>query len=80
MGIQVVFKFRRTLRQLLMNVKISTQVMNKKEVVYQTPWQDCDSVSIGETGRSLGKRICSKDWNTGRIEWLCMHGTRQRVD
>ena len=40
-----------------MNVKITTPVMNKKEFVYQTPWQDCDSVSIGETGRSLGKRI-----------------------
>ena len=29
----------------------------RKEVVYQIPCQDCDSVYIEVTGRSLGKRI-----------------------
>ena len=39
-----------------MNVKAPTPEMNRKEVVYQIPCQDCDSVYNGETGRSLGKR------------------------
>ena len=31
--------------------------MNGKEVVYQVPYQGCDSVYNGETGRSLGETI-----------------------
>ena len=50
MGIRTVFKSRGTLRQLLMNVKTPIPEMNRKEIVYQIPCQDCDSVYIGETG------------------------------
>ena len=38
-------------------MKTSTPEMNRKEVVYQIACQDCDSVYIGVTGRSIGKRI-----------------------
>ena len=30
--------------------------------MYQIPCQDCDSVYIGETGRSLGKRIAERKY------------------
>ena len=40
-----------------MKVKSFTPEMSKKEVVYEIPCQDCDSVYIGETGRSLERRI-----------------------
>ena len=81
MGIRTVFKSTGTLRQLLMNVKTPTLEMNGKEVVYQIPCQDCDSVYIGETGRSLGKRIMEHKYavqrsETGRMEWQCMHGMK----
>ena len=57
---------------LLMNLKTPTPEMNRKEVVYQISCQDCDSVYIGETSRSLGKKddrvqICNKDWR--QEEW-----------
>ena len=43
------------LRQLLVDVK--TPKMNKKEIVYRIPCQDCEAAYIGETGRSLQKCI-----------------------
>ena len=77
MGIPTVFKSRGTFRQLLMNLKTPTPEMNRKEVVYQIPCRDCDSVYIGETGRSLGKRIMERKyavavhaWDEGhRVDW-----------
>ena len=85
MGIRTVFKSRGTLRQLLMNVKTPIPEMNKKEVVYQIPCQDCDSVYIGETGRSLGKRIAENKYaiKTGdRKNGVAVHGWDEghRVD
>ena len=56
-GVRTVFKSKGTLRQLLTRVKSKRPTMKKKGVVYKIPCQDCDAVYIGETGRSLQKRL-----------------------
>lgn len=56
-GVEAVFKSHGTLRQLLMKVKSKRPAMRRKEVVYRIPCQDCDVAYIGETGRSLQKRL-----------------------
>ena len=56
LGVRTVFKSGNTLRQTLMNVKSRTPKECKRGAVYEIPCADCDSVYIGETGRSL------KDW------------------
>ena len=56
-GERTIFKSHGTLRQLLTKVKIRTSELKKKEVVYRVPCQDCDGAYIGETGRSLQKRL-----------------------
>lgn len=56
-GVRTVFKSRETLRQRLMKVKTRVPDVKKKEIVYKIPCRDCDAVYIGETGRSLQKRI-----------------------
>ena len=68
-GIQTVFKSRGTLRKLLMNVKTPTPEMNRKEVVYQIPCQDCDSVYIAETGRTLGKNVTEHKYAVKIADW-----------
>ena len=45
------------LQPLLTKVKTRTSELKKKEVVYRVPRQDCDAAYIGETGRSLQKRL-----------------------
>lgn len=57
LGVRTVFKSRHTLRQTLMNVKSKTPGECKRGAVYEIPCADCDSVYIGETGRSLKDRI-----------------------
>ena len=57
LGVRTVFKSRNTLRQTLMNVKSRTPRECKRGAVYEIPCADCDSVYIGETGRSLKDRI-----------------------
>jgi len=52
-----VFKSGGTLRQALTRVKTATPEMKKKEVIYEVPCMDCDKSYIGETGRSLQKRL-----------------------
>ena len=57
LGVRTVFKSHNTLRQTLMNVKSRTPKECKRGAVYEIPCADCDSVYIGETGRSLKDRI-----------------------
>ena len=51
----MVFKSSGAIRQCLMKMKSLTPEMNKMEVIYQIPCQDCDLV--GDTGRTVGKRV-----------------------
>ena len=57
LGVKTVFKSSGTLRQLLTRVKTKIPESKKKGVVYRIPCQDCEAGYIGETGRSLQKRI-----------------------
>ena len=56
-GISTVFKSSNTLRQSLVRVKNRTPPEKRKGVVYEIPCQDCEYVYIGETGRTLQKRV-----------------------
>ena len=56
-GVKAVFKSRGTLREALMKVKIPRPQLLKKGVVYEVPCMDCSSTYIGETGRTLKKRL-----------------------
>ena len=47
----------RTIRQTLVNVKNKIPDERKTGVIYEIPCQDCDCVYIGETGRTLKKRL-----------------------
>ena len=55
--VQTVFRSSHTLRQILSKVKNPIPEASQKEVVHQIPCQDWDSVYVGETGRTLEKRI-----------------------
>ena len=57
LGIRAVFKSSGTLRQTLTRVKTARPEMKKKEVIYEVPCMDCEKSYIGETGRSLQKRL-----------------------
>ena len=57
LGIKTTFKSRGTLREALVHTKQPQPALKKKGVVYQVPCADCDSVYIGETGRTLEKRL-----------------------
>ena len=55
--VKVVFRPHRTMRQILMKVKNPVPAEKKKGVVYEIPCQDCTQVYVGETGRTLKKRM-----------------------
>ena len=55
--IKTTFKSQGTLREALVHTKQPQSALKKKGVVYQVPCADCDSVYIGETGRTLEKRL-----------------------
>ena len=75
-GVRTVFKSKGTLRQLLTRVKSKRPTMKKKGVVYKIPCQDCDAVYIGETGRSLQKRLAEHKYavkNNDRKNGMAVH-------
>ena len=45
------------MRETLVKVKQPTPELDKKGVVYEVPCGECDHVYIGETGRTLRKRL-----------------------
>ena len=45
------------MRNVLTRVKTKTPELRKKGVIYKVPCRDCEASFIGETGRSLQKRI-----------------------
>ena len=57
LGIKTIFKSSNTLRQSLVHVKNSIPDERKKGVVYEIPCMDCEQVYIGETGRTMQKRV-----------------------
>ena len=57
LGIRTTFKSKGTLREALVKTKDPQPEWKKKGVVYQVPCAECESVYIGETGKTLEKRI-----------------------
>jgi hypothetical protein len=57
--VRTIFKSGGTLTNVLKRVKIKIPELKKKGVVYKVPCRDCGAsyMYIGETGRSLQKRI-----------------------
>ena len=56
-NMRAVFKPCRTIRQMLVRVKNRIPEDRRKGVIYEIPCQDCEKVYIGETGRTLKKRV-----------------------
>ena len=55
--LKLAFKPIRTIRQSLVRVKNRVPNKKRKGVVYEIPCCDCDQVYVGETGRTMKKRI-----------------------
>ena len=55
--VKAVFKPYRTMRQMLMKVRNPVPVEKRKGVVYEILCWDCTQVYVGETGRTLKKRM-----------------------
>ena len=68
-GVRTIFKSRETLRQRLMKVKTRVPDVKKKEIVYKIPCRECDAVYIGETRRSLQKRITEHKYAVKTNNW-----------
>ena len=81
LNIRTIFKSSFTLRQSLVQVKNRTSADRKKGVVYEITCGDCEAVYIGETGRTLQKRVttqvCSAE--TWHKEWHCCPCMEQRT-
>ena len=54
---KTVFRSHGTSREMLMKVKTRRLEENKRDIAYQIPCRDCELSYIGETGRTLKKRI-----------------------
>ena len=79
------FKSRGTLREALVHTQQPQPALKRKGVVYQVPCADCDSVYIGETGRTLEKRLSEHRGAVKRNELkngIAVHAwkTQHRVD
>ena len=57
LGVKTVMKTADTLRSQLVKVKQAMPSSKKKGVIYKIPRKDCPCVYIGETGRTLEKRL-----------------------
>ena len=57
LGIRTTLKSRETLRESLVRTKEPQPDRKRKGVVYEVPCADCECVYIGETGRTLEKRL-----------------------
>ena len=57
LGLKTVMKTAGTLRSRLVKVKQARPSSKKKGVIYEIPCKDCSCVYIGETGRTLEKRL-----------------------
>ena len=57
LGIRVICGHRGKMREALVKVKQPTLKLDKKGVVYEVPCGECNHVYIGETGRTLRKRL-----------------------
>ena len=55
--VRTIFKSSGILRSVLTRVKTKTPELMKKGVVYKIPCRECETSYIGETGRTLQKRI-----------------------
>ena len=56
-NIGTVFKSTNTLRSILTHTKTPTAAKHQKNVIYKIPCKDCEAFYIGQTCRSLIKRI-----------------------
>ena len=66
--IRTVFKTVKTLRRTLMRVKNMVPEEKKKGVVYEIPCKDCSQTYVGETGRTLKKRISEHKQAVRRLD------------
>ena len=76
MEVRTSFKSNGSLRQVLMRVKTIPTILKKKGVVYRIPCQDCETSYIGETKRSLRKRIKEHKYavkNFDRMIGIALH-------
>ena len=56
-NLKLITKPHRTIRQTLINVKNRVPEEKRTGVVYEVPCHDCNHVYVGETGRTLKKRL-----------------------
>ena len=77
LGIKTNFKSRGTFHEALVHTKQPQPALKKNGVVYQVPCAVCNCVYIGETGRTLEKRLSEhREAVTQRMAWQYTHGRR----
>ena len=57
LGVKTIFRPQKTLRSMLMQVKQKTPMEKKRHFVYEVPCRDCQLTYIGETRRTMKKRM-----------------------
>ena len=57
LGVKTVCRSRGTLKSALVRVKQPREDKKKKGVIYEVPCKDCECAYIGETSRTLEKRL-----------------------
>ena len=68
LNIRTVFNSSFTLQQSLVQVKNCTLADRKKDVVYEITCGDCEAVYVGETGRTLQKRVTEHKYAVQRYD------------